>query len=57
MGREIHGRAVEPVPGGEGRVWRERAHVVKGQLGCGEKIRPTVGGESDVCRGEDREDG
>ena len=56
VGREIHGRAVEPVSGGEGRVWRERAHVVKGQLGCGEKIRPTVGRKSDVCGGEDREE-
>ena len=30
--------------------------MVKGQFGCGEKIRPTVGGESDVCGGEDREE-
>jgi hypothetical protein len=28
--REIHGRPVEAVPGGEGRVWSERAQVIEG---------------------------
>ena len=41
------------MPGGEGRVWGERAQVVEGEFGDREKIGPTIRGKGDVGSGED----
>ena len=52
VGGEAKGDAVETMPRREGGVRSEREKVVEGQFRLREQVRPAIGRESDVARGE-----